>query len=35
MPVVHRGPYEYRVNGAADGYSPQTAPETVAEEVSS
>lgn len=35
LPVVHRGPYEYRVNGAGDGYSPQTAPETVAEEVSS
>ena len=35
LPVVHRGPYEYRVNGAADGYNPQTAPLTVAEEAQS
>ena len=32
LPVVHRGPYEYRVNGARDGYSPQTAPLTATRE---
>jgi cytochrome c oxidase subunit 1 len=26
LPVVHRGPYEYRVDGSEDGYWPQTAP---------
>ena len=26
LPVVHRGPYEYRVDGAPEGYRPQTAP---------
>jgi cytochrome c oxidase subunit 1 len=26
LPVVHRGPYEYRVDGALEGYRPQTAP---------
>lgn len=35
LPVVHRGPYEYRVDGAADGYNPQTAPLTMAEETQS
>ncbi len=35
LPVVHRGPDEYRVNGAADGYNPQTAPLTVVEEAQS
>ena len=32
LPVVHRGPYEYRVDGAPDGYRPQTAPRAVAAE---
>jgi len=26
LPVVHRGPYEYRVDGALEGYRPQAAP---------
>jgi len=26
LPVVHRGPYDYRVDGAPEGYWPQTAP---------
>lgn len=26
LPVVYRGPYEYRVDGRGDGYRPQTAP---------
>lgn len=30
LPVVHRGPYEYRVDGAPEGYRPQTGPPTEA-----
>jgi cytochrome c oxidase subunit 1 len=30
LPVVLRGPYEYRTNGAAEGYQPQAAPPPVA-----
>ena len=26
LPVVYRGPYDYRVDGAGEGYWPQTAP---------
>ncbi len=31
LPVVHRGPYEYRVDGVPDGYKPQTEPEPAVE----
>jgi len=34
LPVVHCGPYEYRVNGLGDGYRPQTVPDRIAETVS-
>ncbi len=33
LPVVYRGPYEYRVNDAPDGYAPQTMPDTEVAEV--